>query len=263
MRRSFLSELLFPPKCVGCKERLDIFDGKRRDEDAFCPKCRAEWEREKLESCPSCGVAAIDCACCPSTLKRKYIDCIALIKFGRTLSADRLIYTIKKRRIQKAFSFASDELAKRFKGYCHRYNLDLSEAIFTNVPRKASSVARYGFDHAKLLSEMTAKLTGNEYAELLVRRGRSRDQKKLSGEERRRNVEGKFAVAPNTDLKGKTVVLVDDVVTTGNTAYQCIRALRKQGVSKVVLLSIARAPQKKRPRRRKRRIKSEKDERPD
>lgn len=263
MGRSFLSELLFPPKCIGCKERLDIFDEKRRDEDAFCPKCRAEWEREKLDNCPSCGVAAIDCACCPPTLKRKYVDCIALIKFGRTLSADRLIYTIKKRRLQKAFSFASDELAKRFKVYCYRYNVDLSEAIFTNVPRKASSVAKYGFDHAKLLAEMTAGLTGNRYMELIVRRGRSRDQKKLSGEERRHNVEGLFSIIPDADLKGKTVVLVDDVVTTGNTAYQCIRAMRKQGVSKVVLLSIARAPQKKRPKGKKRRTKSEKDGRSD
>ncbi len=251
MGRTFLSELLFPPKCVGCRERLDIFDDRRRSDDVFCPKCRAEWEREKLEGCPSCGVAAVDCACCPPTLKRKYVDCISLIKFGRTLSADRLIYTLKKRKLEKAFSFAADELARRFELYCYRYNVDLSEAIFTNVPRKSSSVAAYGFDHAKLLSEMTAKLTGNRYSELIVRRGRSRDQKKLSGEARRRNVERLFAIIPDADLKGRTVVLVDDVVTTGNTAYQCIRALRKRGVSKVVLLSIARAPQKKRPKRRK------------
>ena len=251
MKRTFLLELLFPPKCVGCRERLDIFDDKRRDEDAFCPQCRAEWEREKLECCPSCGVAAVDCSCCPPILKRKYVDCVSLIKFGRTLSADRLIYTIKKRKLYKAFAFASDELAKRFESYCYRYNTDLSDAVFTNVPRKASSIAKYGFDHAKVLSQLTATAVGTEYAELVVRRGRGHDQKKLTGEERKRNVEGRFYAVDNGDLKGKTVVLVDDVVTTGNTAYQCIRALRKQGVSKVILLSIARAPQKKRPRRRK------------
>ena len=251
VRRSFLSELLFPPKCVGCRERLDVFDDKRRLEDAFCPKCRAEWEREKLESCPSCGVAAVDCTCGPSMLKRKYIDCISLIKFGRTLAADRLIYTLKKKRLSKAFDFASSELSKRFKSYCVRYNIDLSDAIFTSVPRKATSVATYGFDHAKLLSEMTAALTGNEYKELLSRRGRGRDQKKLTESERKHNVEGKFFVSSDIELKCMTVVLVDDVVTTGNTAYQCIRALRQQGVSKVILLSIARAPQKKKPKIRK------------
>ena len=250
MKRAFLSELLFPPKCVGCGERLDSFEDTFDGGYAFCVNCRAEWEREKLNACPTCRVAAIECTCRPEILDKKHIDCISLVKFGRVQSADRLIYSLKKTR--KNFDFASTELAKRFLTYAEKTDKDISNAIFTNVPRKRASIARFGFDHAKILAKMIAEKSGYPYEELLMRTGNAKDQKKLTLKERGENVKGNFELAVEGRINEKTVVLVDDVVTTGNTAHECIRVLRAGGVKNVVLISIAHAPEKKTAKRKRR-----------
>ena len=249
MRRTFLGQLLFPPKCVSCRERLDSFDSEFGSDAAFCRNCRAEWEREKLEACPTCRVAAIECTCRPETLDKKYIDCISLVKFGRTHSADALIYSLKKQKVAKNFDFAASELAKRFTTYAKNTDRDLSDTIFTNVPRKRSSIASFGFDHAKILAEETAKKLGRPYDELIMRVGLGKDQKRLTKSERSKNVKGSFRLGIVGKLNEKTVVLVDDVVTTGSTAIECIKALRDGGAKNIVLLSISRTAEKKKAKR--------------
>lgn len=252
MKRAFLSELMFPPKCVGCSERLSSFEDSFDGGYAFCINCRAEWEREKLNACPTCRVAAIECTCRPEILDKKYIDCVSLVKFGRAQSVDGLIYSLKKRKIRKNFDFASSELAKRFLTYSEKTERDISDAIFTNVPRKRTSIARFGFDHAKILAKMTAKKVGHPYEELIFRRGDGKDQKKLTLKERSENVKGSFELAIEGKINEKTVVLVDDVVTSGNTALECIKILRAGGAKNVVLLSIAHASEKKKAKRKRR-----------
>lgn len=252
LNKLFFTQLLFPPKCVGCKTRFDIIKETEADYTAFCRKCRADWEWEKLNSCPGCGVAAIECTCTPKILDKKYVDCISLVKFGRSQKVDRLIYSLKKRKVERNFEFAADELAKRFESYASTTDEKLESVIITNVPRKRSTVAALGFDHAKILAELIAEKTGYPYLELVLRVGLGRDQKKLSLQKRRENVKGKFDIAVEGDLSEYTVVLVDDVVTSGTTAYECIKVLRSAGVKKVILLSIARAFEKKTAKRKSR-----------
>lgn len=260
MKSNVLGELLFPPKCVGCGERRSIFEKTDDFDYAFCPKCRAEWEKEKLSACPTCRVAAVECTCTPSLLDKKHIDCISLVKFGRTECVDRLIYSLKKKKTAKNFDFASSELAKRFLSYADKNDVDLSDVIFTHVPRKRSSITRYGFDHAEILAKESARLAGCSYEELIYRIRGGKDQKKLSYAERRKNIAKSFGVAIEGDINESCVVLVDDVVTSGNTAHECIKILRGNGVKRVVLLSIARAPEKKvAKRKRTLRKKSKKD----
>jgi predicted amidophosphoribosyltransferase len=65
----------------------------------------------------------------------------------------------------------------------------------------------------------------------------------LSAEQRRRNVAGAFRVEPKRahSLKGKNLVLVDDVITTGATAEACARVLRRAKAARVDVLALARA----------------------
>ena len=226
--------------------------------DAFCDECRAEWEREKRTECPTCRVAAVECTCTPDVLDRKHIDCISLVKFGRTQSADRLIYSLKKRKNARNFAFAASELAKRYLSYADRNGVNACDVIFTHVPRKRASITRFGFDHAEILARSAARVVGCSYDELIRRIRDGKDQKKLGFTDRRRNVAKSFELAIKGELSEKCVVLVDDVVTTGNTARECIRVLRENGVKKVVLLSIARAPEKKVSKRKRAKAKKSK-----
>ena len=75
---------------------------------------------------------------------------------------------------------------------------------------------------------------------LLRRVKRTPALKGMSLSQRRRVVAGAFQVDPAVNLKGRTVVLVDDVLTTGSTANACARALRRAGAARIELVSWAR-----------------------
>jgi predicted amidophosphoribosyltransferase len=68
----------------------------------------------------------------------------------------------------------------------------------------------------------------------------TRSQTGLNSEERRRNVRRAFAIYGQRELEDKTVILVDDVATTGNTMNECARVLKKAGAEKVFCLALAR-----------------------
>jgi ComF family protein len=75
----------------------------------------------------------------------------------------------------------------------------------------------------------------------LVRRRRTPSQGRLGPAARARNVRGAFAVRRGRDVKGKRIVLVDDVLTTGATVDECARVLRRAGAAFVGVLTLSRA----------------------
>jgi predicted amidophosphoribosyltransferase len=76
---------------------------------------------------------------------------------------------------------------------------------------------------------------------VLVRERETSAQTQLSEEERRRNVRGAFALDPEKSVADKTIVLVDDVYTSGATVNECSRMLKRGGAKDVYVLTLARA----------------------
>ena len=91
------------------------------------------------------------------------------------------------------------------------------------------------------LAQSTSTAFGIEYrSDVLTQRRMAVAQHTLSIAERFRNVEGLFGVVDGVDLKGKTVLLIDDILTTGATASECARALRKAGARTVQVAVLAK-----------------------
>ena len=239
----FLKKLLFPPRCVGCREIFDVFADESKD--AFCQKCRSEWEMAKLSVCKKCKRENIDCICDTKWVKAKDARILSLVKFGSNGSVDGLIYFLKHHRNDRVLGFASNELYKRLAHEEKLMSEDFSSAIFTNVPRSDKAISEYGFDHAKLLAMEVAKRMGGEYRELLGRKPGGRPQKGLDADKRRQNVSGRFYFESEDQLDGRRVVLIDDVLTTGATASECIKVLKDNGCRDIILLAIAKAQSKK------------------
>lgn len=236
-----IPRLVLPPKCGGCGERIDIF--KNDKIDAFCPECRRRWEMAKMSICAKCDRENCSCICDTKYLKDTRV--LTLVKFGVGGCSDRFVYRLKQRPVNRYFDFAAAELYKRLKREAALTGEDLSKAIYINVPRIPWNRRQFGFDHASKLAKRVAALAGGEFLPVLERAKGGRSQKKIKGADRYKNVKGSFYVDLTEGFMGATVILIDDIITTGATANECIRELKKSGCSDVIVLALARAASKK------------------
>ena len=99
-----------------------------------------------------------------------------------------------------------------------------------------------GFNQCVYLAKGVCERTGLRYApDLLARRGNPRRQSELGVDERRKNVAGTFAVRKPDKVKGRTILVVDDIMTTGSTLSECARMLKAAGAARVWCATLARA----------------------
>jgi ComF family protein len=116
-----------------------------------------------------------------------------------------------------------------------------SEPILVPVPLHRARLWQRGFNQSALVArEIGARLSIPSDPRLLRRVKRTPPLKGMSLSQRQRTVAGAFQVSSAADLQGRTVVLVDDVLTTGSTADACAKALRRAGAARVELVSWAR-----------------------
>lgn len=231
----FLNKAFFylsVPKCVSCKERL------LPENIALCDRCRTLSIEAIERECPVCLKKTSLCVCTNKHLTSHFIKGhIKLYKYGDGESSrplDALIYAIKRADRSDLFDFAASLLA----GAVKAQGISLDNAVITNVPRRKSAILRFGIDHARLLAERTAMLLGVEYLELLKSTAKTA-QKSLKGAERIANTD--FSVISDTDLTGRTVIILDDIVTTGASMGSAATLIRSMGAKSIYALSIAYA----------------------
>jgi len=116
--------------------------------------------------------------------------------------------------------------------------------VIVPVPLHRQRLWRRRYNQAAVLGQQLAKLGGKRFEPTLLQRNRPTPSQgeMVSPKARRRNVQGAFAV-PGRKVslaRGQTVLLIDDVLTTGATAAACSRALKRAGASQVFVLTIAR-----------------------
>ena len=112
------------------------------------------------------------------------------------------------------------------------------------VPVHYRRYRQRGYNQAEVLAGALTEIVGiGAPVDVLVRVHHKHSQVGQGREARRRNITGAFAVstAARRQLKGRTVLLVDDVLTTGSTAAECANALLKAGAAQVLLLTACRA----------------------
>ena len=107
------------------------------------------------------------------------------------------------------------------------------------VPASASAQRRRGFDHAELLAEEVARILELPCIPLL-QRPRSRDQRVLSRKARVSNMQDGMAALPGATMPS-SIMVMDDVYTTGSTLFAASDALRKAGGKTIRCITFARA----------------------
>lgn len=132
-------------------------------------------------------------------------------------------------------------LSKPF-GVCMSLALPREQAFDAVVPAPLHWFRQWrrGYNQAELLAREVSRRTGVPLIRALRRRRATRTQAGLTGAKRRANVAGAFAVRQRAFVKGKRVLLVDDVLTTGATVNACAAALKRAGATYVAVLTLAR-----------------------
>ena len=113
--------------------------------------------------------------------------------------------------------------------------------LLVPVPLHRTRLWRRGFNQSSLVASAISRTLGIASNPLALRRVRPTPPLKgMSLLQRRKTVAGAFQVRNKRVIAGKTVILVDDVLTTGSTAEACARALKRAGAARVELISWAR-----------------------
>jgi ComF family protein len=120
-----------------------------------------------------------------------------------------------------------------------------AHVLVVPVPLYAAKLRQRGFNQAELIARMALKLSPARAAHMLctdvLERSRdTRSQIGLSRHQRRENLRGAFRVTDREKISGREILLVDDVFTTGTTASECARVLRRAGAARIWVATVAR-----------------------
>ena len=179
----------------------------------------------------------------PDSLKRAGAEVLLKLCFYDTnsgSSADRLVLYLKDYKDKRVFKYISAELCREIKNYFYKNQKSFKNVVFTYSPRSRSGVAQKGFDQAQLITKYCAEYFGTVFGITVKRSFWGKQQKGLSVKKRDENAKRSFVLEKGINIKGTTVVLIDDVVTTGASLAACTKILRSAGAETVICVSIAR-----------------------
>ncbi|MEO0577109.1 MAG: ComF family protein [Pseudomonadota bacterium] len=222
-----LVDALLPPICLLCRQRSE--------RPGLCEGCLDDLPRQQ-SACPRCAIRVAD----------PQVPCGRCQR--RAPPYERLVAPLR-------YAFPVDTVITRMKfggelGFANPLVTVLSDAIaaaklevdiVVPVPLHWLRLARRGFNQAERLSTPLARGFGWAHAtHALTRRRATRQQSRLSRTERRKNVARSF-VAKHDTVRGKRVLLVDDVATSGATIEAASHALLAAGAKAVLAACVARA----------------------
>jgi ComF family protein len=227
-----LLDVLLPPRCLACGTTVS-------SADTLCAGC---WREITFLGAPCC-------ACCGLPFEFELAgpalcgECLrAAPPFGRARAAMR--YDEASRKLILAFKHGDRlHLAPAFGRWLKRAGDALvAEAdLVVPVPLHWTRLFARRYNQAAVLAHALHAAGGPPVgADWLVRRRRTPSQGKRNRTAREQNVRAAFAVKPGREVRGKRILLIDDVFTTGATVAECARVLRRAGALSVDVLTLAR-----------------------
>jgi ComF family protein len=228
-------DALFPPLCVSCRGRVS-------QAHSLCATCWSAISFIEEPFCASCGTPfdmdpGGETRCGPCLAKsHDFTKARALFRYDE--ASKPLILSFKYGdRLDHAPAFA------RWLERTGRPMLDDTDLIIP-VPLHRWRLWKRRYNQASILAARMARLSGRPFDPLALERKRpTKNQGEMpSAKARRRNVLGAFRVPPAKTgaVKGRKILLVDDVFTTGATLDACARALKRAGAARVDALALAR-----------------------
>lgn len=217
-----------PPQCVACG----------REGSALCVACATSEIVPYGQQCWLCNRSSVNGRTCPKCRaggSPRFVwittnyggaaqDLVKIYKFGHQRVASRVL---------------SHLMVGTLYDFNNQTELDKLNYLVVPVPTATSRVRQRSFDHSALLARAVARQLGTEFANGLGRFGQSR-QLGAKRPDRLKQPEGKYFLRQPQVIRGRNILLIDDVVTTGATIKAVTKVLRQAGTKRVDALIFAK-----------------------
>lgn len=222
-------------RCIACGEII-------AEDEVFCAECAEGFEAALLSECGLCGKSLCNCLCADSAFDRSSVR--RHVKLYRYLSDDpdavgnQILYRLKKNDIATCFRFLGGRLAERVNALI----APDESYVVSFIPRTPKRVEEHGFDQSARIAKELSVALGLPFLRPLKRRRRAKTQKALpSVAARGKNAADSLLLRNGAEekLRGKRVLLFDDIVTSGASMRAAAKLLRQGGAKEVIAVSVA------------------------
>jgi ComF family protein len=227
----YLVDYLFPYRCLKCFSYT-------QDENGLCSSCFAGLHFNAKPFCIICGKGFnidIDQSnlCGPCTVKKPIYDQARFI----------IRYDEKSKGLIHSFKYNDKTILSKI--FCkmlytqYREFIESSDIIVPIPMHKLKRLSRL-YNQTQYLAKSLSDLSKiNMISDLLIKYKYTKPQTSLNQKARKKNINNSFLVNKKYDIKGKTILIIDDVITTGSTISECAKILKKEGCRKVFVIAIA------------------------
>ncbi len=205
------SKVIYPDRCPFCNKLINR-------NDYACEKCKSDIPQDGIIQGISGGYR------CVSTFvhQDKFRRALLHFKFkGKTQYSSQLAF-IMFEEIKRSYP-------------------DMIFDVITYVPMHKRSEFFRGYNQCELLSKNLSNMMKIPYKPLLSKVKHTKPQHKLEAKKRKTNLKGVFRVIDKKDIKGKNILLLDDIVTTGTTLAECTKTLSKAKPQSIYCITLSRA----------------------
>jgi ComF family protein len=222
---------LYPPTCLVCRENS-------LEDNLLCHKCWSKFQFISSPYCASCGCpfsfeVSRDALCgkCIAS-PPKYDAARHLFKYEYL--SKKLIFALKYNDQTYLAKIFAELLFKKYNTEIIKYDL------IVPVPMHWLKRIFRMYNQASLLAIEISKCSNIQIKhDILIKNKWTKAQSSLRREARQNNLRGSIQVDNANFLKGKNIILVDDVLTTGATVRECCNQLRKNGAKNILVLTVA------------------------
>jgi ComF family protein len=238
-------DLIWPPRCGACRQGLE--PGQTYP---LCPDCQAQMPSPERRACRRCsmplgpfeednhGNFCVDCgqrsliftrSACAGEYVGALADLICNYKYSQ------------RARCAHLSRFLALLLYKHLVSESCRIGLHDIDLLLS-VPADPARISKRGFDSSAEIARILSRLLGLPYlARVLRKKHSTAPQSGLTRQQRLKNISDSISVSSQHQIKNKTVLLIDDVMTTCATAEECSRSLRQAGAAEVRVAAAGRA----------------------
>lgn len=234
--KSFVLDLLFPIRCLICREK--------QSGSYLCRSCLAEVKPKTEPECAFCSARSVNGQTCPFCRQNHYLDFLWAAADYEEPTVKKMLWALKYRFIKDL----KTPLSNLLKDYLRHKKIDeflenyRQQIVLIPIPLHPYRLNWRSYNQSELLAqELAGEFNLDLETKTLIRTKYQKPQAELKDkEERKRNAKNVFACTRSDLVQGRTVILVDDIATTGSTLNEAARILKEAGVEKVIGLVVAK-----------------------